>query len=53
MPNYHELIKQQYKTTHGDSTELFMLLISTSHNIGLDRALAYLEQCVIEKDWLG
>jgi len=49
MPNYFQLIKQQYQNNHSDSTELFTLIVRASHEIGMDQALAYLEQCVIEK----
>jgi hypothetical protein len=49
MPEYHQLIKQQYQNTRDDSTELFNLILQASKEIGMDRALASLEQCVIEK----
>ena len=49
MPEYYQLIKQQYLNTRGDSTELFNLILQASTEIGMDQALAYLEQCVIEK----
>ena len=50
MPNdRYQRIKQQYENLQGDSTELFREIVAASHEIGMDRALAYLEQCVIEK----
>jgi tRNA(adenine34) deaminase len=49
MPDYHQLIKQQYLNTRGDSTELFNLILQASKEIGMDQALACVEQCVIEK----
>jgi hypothetical protein len=49
VPDYYQLIKQQYQNTRGDSTELFNLILQASKEIGMDQALAYLEQCVIEK----
>ena len=49
MTDYYQLIKQQYLNTRGDSTELFNLILQASNEIGMDRALACLEQCVIEK----
>jgi hypothetical protein len=49
MPDYHQLIKQQYQKTPGDSTELFKLILQASKEIGMDQSLAYLEKSVIEK----
>jgi hypothetical protein len=49
MPNYYQCIKQQYTNFQGDSTELFNEILRASNEIGIDKALAYLEQCVIEK----
>ena len=49
MPDYSQLIKQQYQATRSGSTRLFFLIIQASNEIGMDQALACLEQCVIEK----
>ena len=49
MLNYYQRIKQQYNNFQGDSTELFTEILRASNEIGIDKALAYLEQCVIEK----
>lgn len=49
MPNYYQRIKEQYTNSHGDSTELFNEILLASSQIGMDEALAYLGQCVIEK----
>jgi hypothetical protein len=54
MPDYFQRIKQQYNNFQSDSTELFNEILKVSNEIGMDKALAYLEQCVIEKrlTWL-
>lgn len=54
MEEYYQRIKQQYENSRGDSTELFQTILSVAGEIGLDNALAFLEQCVIEKrlSWL-
>src|SRR5512144_2340193 len=49
MPDYHQRIRQQYQSLQGDSTDLFNEILAVSSEIGMDEALAYLEQCVIEK----
>jgi hypothetical protein len=49
MVDYHQRIRQQYQNFHGDSTELFREILMAAEEIGIDEALAYLEQCVIEK----
>jgi len=49
VPDYSQLIKQQYQATRSGSTRLFFLIIQASNEIGMDQALACLEQCVIEK----
>ncbi len=55
MPNWYQRIKEQYKNSRGDSTELFQEILSASAEIGLDEALAYLERCAVEKRlaWLA
>jgi len=55
MDPYHSLIQSQYLNSSGDSTRLFQTILSLTNGISLDQALAYLEQCVIEKRlaWLG
>ena len=54
MEQYYHLVKQQYTNSEGGSTQLFQTILSISKKIGLDKALACLEQCVIEKrmSWL-
>ena len=49
MEKYHQLIKQQYEKRSEDATELFQTILSVADEIGLDNALACLEQCVTEK----
>ncbi len=49
MPDWYERIKQQYKSSQGDATGLFSEILLASGEIGRETALAYLEQCVIEK----
>ena len=48
-------IKQQYEESKDDSTDLFQTVLSVLDKIGPEKALAYLEQCVIEKRlaWLN
>jgi hypothetical protein len=46
---YDDLVKRQYESSRGDSTELFQIILSISQEVGLDEALAYLEQCVSAK----
>lgn len=41
------LIKQKYK--EGDSVALFRAVLSVAGEVGLDEALACLEECVVEK----
>lgn len=49
MLNHYQRIKQLYSNLHGDSTELFQEILTAASEIGLEEALAYLEQCVMEK----
>jgi hypothetical protein len=51
---YYQLIREQYKHRGADFVELFQTVLSIGREIGLDNALEYLEQCVIEKrlSWL-
>jgi hypothetical protein len=49
MVQHYQLIKQQYRQSTGDFTPLFETILAAAEEIGLDQALAYLEQCVIEK----
>ena len=42
-------IKSRYQESAADSTELFVEILRVAQVIGLDKALAYLEECVIEK----
>ncbi len=54
MWDYYQHIKREYETCHGDSVELFKVILNVSSEIGMDAALAYLEGCVTEKrsTWL-
>lgn len=49
MSDHIQCIRQQYQNFQGDSTELFREILITAEEIGIDKALSYLEQCVIEK----
>lgn len=50
MKNKHyQLIKEKYEKRGKDFTELFQTILSVADGIGLDKALKYLEKCVIEK----
>ncbi len=55
MDKHYRLIKQHYQKSKGDSSDLFQIILSLADEIGLEKALAYLEQCVIEKRlaWLN
>lgn len=52
---YYHRIRAQYLQSGGDSGPLFETVLSAAEAIGLDQALACLEQCVIEKRlaWLA
>jgi hypothetical protein len=46
----YRCIQEAYENTQrGDSTELLRTLLSVADEVGLDQALAYLEECVVEK----
>ena len=47
--NTPQRIKYYYENSRGDATELFREILRASDEIGLDEALAILEQCVIER----
>jgi hypothetical protein len=49
MDKHDHLIDQQYQNSRGDSTGLFRVILSVADEIGMDRALVCLEQCVIAK----
>lgn len=50
MNNKHrQRIAKAYKDNKGDSSGLFQVVLSEAKEIGLEPALAILEQCVIEK----
>ena len=49
MNNHYQRIKAHYQNSKGDSTGLFQTVLSVAEETGLETALAYLEQCVIEK----
>ncbi len=46
---YCQLIKNQYENSRGDSTRLFKTILSVAEETGLEEALDYMEECVIEK----
>ena len=46
---YYELILEKYKNKESDFGGLFQAVLSISDEIGLEKALRYLEKCVIEK----
>jgi hypothetical protein len=46
---YYQLVRHQYQRSGGNTTELFQTILSIAQEIGLDAALACLEQCVVEK----
>ncbi len=50
---YYQLIKEKHESR--DFIELFQTILSVSNEIGFDKALEYLEKCVIEKRiaWLN
>ena len=49
MDEHYSLINRHYLNFQGDSTELFQVILSVADEVGVDKALAYLEQCVIAK----
>lgn len=49
MSDHYKRIRQQYRNLQGDSTGLFKEILAVSNEIGMETALADLEQCVIEK----
>jgi|WetSurMetagenome_2_1015567.scaffolds.fasta_scaffold374323_2 hypothetical protein len=55
MDEHYRIINQHYQNFKEDSTELFQVVLSIADEIGMDKALAYLEQCVIAKRsaWLN
>ncbi len=49
MDKHYHIINRYYQNSKGDSTELFQVILLVADLIGMDKALAYLEQCVIAK----
>ena len=49
MDRYYRQIRQQYLASSGEAVDLFQTILNLGEEIGLDRALGYLERCVIEK----
>jgi tRNA(adenine34) deaminase len=49
MDSYHSLIQIQYLHSGSDHTALFQAILSAAREIGLDQALAYLEECSTQK----
>jgi hypothetical protein len=55
MSNHHlERIRQKYKDSGSDHTELFETILAVAEETGMDAALRCLEQCAAEKrlEWL-
>jgi hypothetical protein len=46
---YDSLIRQAYDSSRGDLLPLFRTILAVSREVGLGRALACLEQCVIDR----
>ncbi len=46
---YYQLIFEKYRRREQDFDELFRDVLSVADEIGLEKALGYLERCVIEK----
>jgi len=49
LDKYYQQIKQQYQDSSGDATSLFKTILAVARHIGMDEALAILNQCVTEK----
>ncbi len=51
---HFQVIKQEYQKRGEDFTNIFAAILSVANEVGLDEALKYLEQCVIQKrlSWL-
>jgi hypothetical protein len=50
LEEHYRRVRQAYENAkRGDHTHLLGTVLSVADDLGLDRALAYLEQCVIEK----
>ena len=49
MEEYYQQIRKAYQSSSSDATSLFQTILVVAHDIGLDEALAILEQCVTEK----
>jgi hypothetical protein len=51
---YYQFILERYQNKESHFGKLFQTILSTANEIGLERALGYLERCVIEKrlGWL-
>jgi len=46
---YYQGILEKYKNKESDFGELFQTVLSIGDEIGLEKALGYLERCVVEK----
>ncbi len=51
---YYQVILEKYKNREGDFGGLFRAVLAVGDEVGLERALGYLEKCVMEKrlGWL-
>lgn len=52
--DFYQLVRKKYLTKGNDYTELFKTICLVAEKVGLDKALEYLERCVIQKKilWL-
>ena len=46
---YYQLILEKYQSKEKDFSGLFRAILSVGDEIGLEKALGYLERCVVEK----
>ena len=46
---YYQVILEKYRNKKTDFSELFQAILSVGDEVGLEKALGYLERCVIEK----
>jgi hypothetical protein len=49
IDKYYQLILEKYKFKETEFNGLFETVLSIADEIGLEKALGYLERCVIEK----
>jgi len=49
IDKYYQLILEKYQYKESNFNGLFESVLSVGDEVGLERALGYLERCVIEK----